>query len=66
MQNTWPAVLLQQEDNICSMEVEFLAVSLALSIRKLLWLRVDTPVRQFTCKLAGKDSTFLPSFLQAC
>lgn len=62
MQNTWPAVLLQQEDNICSMEVEFLAVSLALSIRKLLWIRVDTPVRQFTCKLAGKDSTFLPSF----
>lgn len=44
------------------MEVEFLAVSLALSIRKPLWIRVDTPVRQFTCKLAGKDSTFLPSF----
>lgn len=62
MQNTWPIVLLSQEDDICSMEMELSAVTLALSIRKPLWIRVETLARQFICKLAGEDFTFFPSF----
>lgn len=52
------------EDDICSMEIELSAVSLAVSIRKTLWIRMDTLVRQFICKLAGEDYFFF-HFLQA-
>lgn len=48
------------------MEINFSALSLALSIRRPLWIKVDTPVKQFICMLADEDSVvffFLsPSF----
>lgn len=44
MQNTQPAVVLQQEDDICSMGIELSGVNLALSIRKPLWISVDIQV----------------------